>query len=197
LLRRISHNGEARGVKARILRYQEFPVVPWKNGLGVSRPIAAVPPADEGFGWRLSMADITTDAVFSEYPGIDRTLAVVEGEIELRIEDAARHLRAGDPAVAFSGDVPASAKPIVGAAVDLNLMIARDTEYEGRIEPLQAGRYVVETAAVIVSLVPGLRVRAGAQYPLGRLDALFVEGSTALDLRGDADQVIAYGVFIR
>lgn len=181
---------------ARIIRFDTYPVSPWRNGLGVTRAIVAVPPADEGFGWRLSMADVTSDAVFSEFPGIDRQLAVVSGGIELRIEDETQQLRTGDPAVAFSGDAPASAKPLDEPAIDLNLMVARDSRYVGRMEPLTAGRYVLESEAVIVAIVPQLRVRAGAQYALAHLDSLFLAGSSAIDIMGDAEQVIAYGVFV-
>ena len=183
-------------MRARILRFAEYPVIPWKNGLGVSREIVAGTSEEQQFGWRLSMADITTDAAFSEYRGIDRILAVVEGEIELRIEDAANQLRAGDPPVAFSGDVSASAKPVGEPAVDLNLMVSRESDFTGRIEPLTAGRYIVERDVVIVSLIDQLRVRAGAQYPLGRLDSVHIEGSGAVDVMGGPGRVIAYGAFV-
>ena len=182
-------------MRAHALRYKEYPVVPWKNGLGVTRAIMSVPPESEPFDWRLSMADITTDAAFSEFPGVDRQLAVVSGEIELSIEDAAQDLRTGDPAVSFSGEVRASARPLVEPAVDLNLMVARDGGVEARIEPLIAGRYVLENEVVIVAITQ-TRIRAGAQYMMFPLDSLFIAGPGAIDISGEPERVLAYGVYI-
>jgi environmental stress-induced protein Ves len=184
-------------MRTQTLRFESYPVVPWKNGLGVTRVIfPAAADEHEPFGWRLSMADITTDAAFSAFSGIDRQLAVVDGAIELRIEDAATLLSAGGPAVAFSGDVAASAKPLDDAAIDLNLMVARESEFAGRIEPLTGGRYILESETVIVALAPQVRIRAGAQYSLGHLDSLYVAGSGALDIMGDPETIVAYGVFV-
>ena len=50
----------------------------------------AVFPADAGledFAWRLSMATVASDGPFSSFAGVDRTLAVLEGEgIVLSVE---------------------------------------------------------------------------------------------------------------
>ena len=54
----------------------------WKNGGGETAEIAVSPPgaALDAFDWRLSMAKVETDGPFSAFPGIDRTLAILEGE---------------------------------------------------------------------------------------------------------------------
>jgi len=55
--------------------------VPWKNGAGSTTEIAVFP-QDAGFtdfDWRVSLATIGADGPFSVFPGVDRTLALVEG----------------------------------------------------------------------------------------------------------------------
>ena len=54
---------------------------PWKNGLGVSRVIAAEP-AGAGFDtllWQVSGTEIGADCPFSELKGLDRLFMVTEG----------------------------------------------------------------------------------------------------------------------
>ena len=65
----------------RLVRRADLTPRPWKNGGGVTREIAAHPPEAglDGFDWRLSMADVASDGPFSAFPGIDRTLTVIEG----------------------------------------------------------------------------------------------------------------------
>ncbi len=62
--------------------------VPWKNGGGVTEEIA-VYPSDAGFddfAWRISMARVGQGGPFSRFPGVDRTLAVLEGRMRLDVE---------------------------------------------------------------------------------------------------------------
>ena len=73
-------------MRARVIRNEDLVRVPWKNGGGTTAEVAAFPEGSgfETFGWRISMADVASDGPFSLFPGIDRTLIVVEGDgIEL------------------------------------------------------------------------------------------------------------------
>src|ERR1700720_3517473 len=76
----------------KIVRASDCLTTPWKNGGGSTTEIAAAP---EGasldiFDWRISMARVASDGPFSDFPGIDRTLAVVSGHgLALTIGDAA------------------------------------------------------------------------------------------------------------
>jgi uncharacterized protein len=53
----------------------------WKNGGGKTTEIAVWPPGAslDAFDWRISMATVEQDGPFSEFPGIDRTLALLKG----------------------------------------------------------------------------------------------------------------------
>ena len=79
------------------------------------------------FDWRVSMARVASDGPFSEFPGIDRTLAVVKGEgLVLTIgQHAPLTLARGSEPVSFPGDVATSARLTAGEITDLNVMTRR------------------------------------------------------------------------
>ncbi|WP_312366657.1 HutD family protein [Ensifer sp.] len=103
--------------------------MPWKNGGGETIEIAVFP---EGaslseFDWRVSMATVASDGPFSAFPGIDRTLSILEGNgMTLLIEgrEPAPLTQAAAP-LAFPADVATSANLIDGTIVDLNVMTRR------------------------------------------------------------------------
>jgi hypothetical protein len=113
----------------KIVRASERRSTAWKNGGGSTTEIAVVPPdaSLDSFDWRVSMARVASDGPFSEFAGIDRTLAVVTGDgLSLTIGDAAPILldRNADP-ISFAGDAPTSARLAAGAITDLNVMTRR------------------------------------------------------------------------
>jgi len=101
----------------------------WKNGKGTTREVVVFPRgADlENFGWRVSIAEIGQSGPFSNFPGIDRLLAVLEGRLVLGIDGAAASvLVPGSGPVAFAGDVPCMADiQACHLARDLNVMTRR------------------------------------------------------------------------
>ena len=65
---------------ATILGPDTFHAMPWRNGLGTTIELLKQDlPQGEGFAWRLSMADVTTDGEFSNFSGYDRTLLLLDG----------------------------------------------------------------------------------------------------------------------
>ena len=63
----------------------------WKNGAGWTSEIMKVPDADD-WDWRLSIAEIETDAPFSAFPGIERELVLLSGNgLRLRFDDGEVH----------------------------------------------------------------------------------------------------------
>lgn len=113
----------------RILRASEYKTMPWKNGGGVTVEIAIHPPGAsvDAFDWRVSMATVAQDGPFSSFPGIDRTLAIIEGNgLALAIsghEPVA--LTTKSTPLPFAADVPVDATLMDGAIVDLNIMTRR------------------------------------------------------------------------
>lgn len=103
--------------------------MPWKNGGGTTTEIV-VSPAGAGldaFDWRVSMARVESGGPFSLFPGIDRTLAIVEGGgIKLTIGGAIPvGLDAGSQPLAFAADIQTHAILTGGPVTDLNVMTRR------------------------------------------------------------------------
>jgi environmental stress-induced protein Ves len=112
-----------------IIRANSCRATPWKNGGGSTTEIAAHPPGAslETFDWRISMARVASDGPFSEFPAIDRTLAVVHGHgLGLKVGNAAPVTlgRESEP-ISFAGDIATSAQLTAGEIVDLNVMTRR------------------------------------------------------------------------
>ena len=110
--------------------YSGYRQMTWKNGGGTTTEIAILPSETETgeFDWHVSMAQVASDGWFSEFPGVDRTLAILAGNgIHLSVS-AAAPVRAGpasDP-YSFPADAPAFARLISGPVVDLNIMTRRN-----------------------------------------------------------------------
>lgn len=115
--------------KIMLLRSDHHRRMPWKNGGGETVEIAVSPDGAglADFDWRVSMATVSTDGPFSVFPGIDRTLSILDGEgMMLFIEGRApeRLTQASEP-LPFAADAPTSAKLIDGTITDLNVMTRR------------------------------------------------------------------------
>jgi len=125
----------------RVLRWADYRHMPWKNGGGETAEIAAFPEGAnmDDFGCRISMASVATDGPFSAFPGVDRTLTIVEGNgIDLTVGNAPPvRLTAGSPPHSFPGDAPAFARLIDGPVLDLNVMTRRG-KFSHRVERVTA-----------------------------------------------------------
>ncbi|NEI70696.1 HutD family protein [Rhizobium lusitanum] len=113
----------------KLLRASDHKRMPWKNGGGETVEIA-VSPDGAGlaeFDWRVSMATVASDGPFSVFPGIDRTLSILEGEgMTLFIEGRApERLTQASAPLPFAADAPTSATLIDGTITDLNVMTRR------------------------------------------------------------------------
>jgi hypothetical protein len=113
----------------RIQRFGEHLMMPWKNGLGITREVISRPASDEsgGFDWRISLATVGASGPFSVFAGIDRTIAVLEGNgMQLTVGGRRESpLLVGSPPFAFSGDAEVQADCLGGETLDLNVMSRR------------------------------------------------------------------------
>ena len=78
----------------RLLTPADYRPMPWKNGAGRTTEIAAHPAgaALDAFAWRVSIADVERDGPFSRFPGIDRTIVLLDGAgMRLACPDGARY----------------------------------------------------------------------------------------------------------
>jgi environmental stress-induced protein Ves len=113
----------------RIFRSADYRRMPWKNGGGETTEIAVSPDgaSADGFDWRLSMATVASGGPFSVFAGIDRTLAVLDGDgLSLTIEGMGTiELATGSAPLPFPGDARTSAELSGGTVIDLNIMTRR------------------------------------------------------------------------
>jgi uncharacterized protein len=183
-------------VTVQVLRARDRRATPWKNGGGVTREIAAFPRGAglDSFEWRVSMASVTAGGPFSIFPGVDRVLSVLEGELTLTFEDgAALTLTARSEPAAFGGDVAVSARTPTAPVTDLNVMTRRG-QVRASVSRPRGDSPRTATAGettLILSLSPGVQLRhAGAVYRLELHDGVLFEGVSGevigLDAAGPA-----------
>ena len=178
----------------RILRASDYRRMPWKNGAGETVEIAVFPVSSsvENFDWRISMASVVADGPFSMFPGIDRTLSILEGEgLSLSVEGRETvSLQTDSTPYSFPADMPTTARLKAGAVTDLNVMTRRG-RFTHRVER-RAGRLFELKAANTTLIAIGL----GPLSPEGRdgvlqpLDALLLAPGEQGILRGAQETVL-------
>lgn len=106
-----------------------LPAMPWKNGGGNTREIACWPPGAslDAFDWRVSIATIAASGPFSVFPGVDRTIMLLEGDgVQLEGEGVQARLDTPHAPFAFSGDIAIDCTLRGRTSTDFNLMSRRD-----------------------------------------------------------------------
>ena len=181
---------------ARIIRNEDLVRVPWKNGGGTTAEVATFPEGSgfDTFGWRISMADVASDGPFSVFPGIDRTLIVVEGYgIELDVEGIAYRLDEASPKLSFSGDDITTGRLLAGPIRDLNVMTRRG-QFRHRTRFVESGVALLaeETcAAFLVALDGSFDVTIDSTiHSLQVFDVLMLEATQDLILLSGAGRAI-------
>jgi len=113
-----------------LIQYASLNPTPWKNGGGCTTEILASPPGAtlHDFDWRISLATIAQSGPFSVFPGIDRTLTLVDGgSVVLDVGNERKvALSEREPVVAFPGEVPVSATVDGVPTTDFNVMTRRE-----------------------------------------------------------------------
>lgn len=143
----------------RLIRQSRYRRQPWKNGGGETIEIAVFP-ADattENFNWRVSMARVEQDGAFSSFPGIDRTLTVLDGAgIELSV-DGFDPANVTDKPHSFPGDVATSARLLDGPITDLNVMTRRGalSHRVSRIDLAGPREFIVRSPTVLIFCITG------------------------------------------
>ncbi|MFZ4875030.1 HutD family protein [Janthinobacterium sp. Mn2066] len=167
---------------------------PWKNGGGSTTEIAVSPKGAgfEDFDWRVSLATITASGPFSSFPGIDRSLMLVDGETVSLTLDGARKvlLTAAQPMLWFPGEADVSAV-VAGATTDFNVMTRR-SRCRHQLEKIAApGRLVrrSDTTLLFVAGEGAVQARSGEQqFTLSRYDALLLDAGDAQQWQLEASQ---------
>jgi environmental stress-induced protein Ves len=170
----------------RIIRASDCKTTPWKNGGGSTTEIAISPAGAslETFDWRVSVARVASDGPFSDFAGIDRTLAVVKGNglVLTTGEDAPVTLSSGSDPVSFPGDTPTSARLTAGEITDLNVMTRRGRFHHRLLraaKPMSCN-FGDDYIAVVLSLDGTTTINSGQDNAtLNHHDAAVVSRTTA------------------
>jgi len=176
--------------------------VPWKNGGGSTIEIAIDPPdaGFEDFDWRVSLATIEKDGAFSLFPGVDRTLALVDGHgMTLEIDGEPTMVTDLEPVVAFDGASQVTAKLSRGPSTDFNVMTRSESCYHtfGRRRLSGDATFVARAEFTVLFLAEGdtLELRNEKErIGLVRFDAVVLEPGSVWKL--EAGQGMIYIVDI-
>lgn len=164
-----------------IVRFADLPVVPWRNGFGVTREVVASGGSGPGgFDWRVSIADVSQPGPFSSLPGVDRVLTLVEGERMDLVVDGVVHELGLHESLSFSGASQVSCELPAGQTRDLNVMTRSDRLSAAvAVRDLSTTRPIAVSGSQVLVLLTGSAMVAGAdetQAELSPLDAVCPRG---------------------
>ncbi|MDH4554672.1 HutD family protein [Pseudomonas sp. BN417] len=171
----------------RLLRAADYPRMPWKNGAGSTLEIARdAGDGLDGFGWRLSIADVGESGGFSAFTGYQRVITVLEGAgMRLEVDGRqSRDLTALD-AFAFDGGSAVQCELIDGPIRDFNLIYSPQ-RYAARLQWLRVdGELKLFSAAntlLLFAAEGGVSLSCDGQRSevLGQHDCLQLDASGSL-----------------
>ena len=165
-----------------VLRHRDRIPTRWANGGGITYEALRMPAGDSPFDWRISFAEVATEGPFSLYPGIDRTLVVVDGagmvlDMDGHQVDVPLHAP-----VHFAGEMPVVGLLPRGPVSDCNVMVRRGvaratvTVLDGSDRTVVAQR----NATTIVAVLAGAWAMPDANELLGPRDCVVLDGDLAL-----------------
>jgi len=172
--------------------------VPWKNGGGSTIEIA-IGPTEAGFDdfdWRVSMATIAEDGAFSQFPGVDRTLALVDGHgMTLQIDGEPALISQAEPVVAFDGSSEVQARLNRGPTLDFNVMSRSERCWHqfGRRRLSGDSTFVARAEVTVLFLAEGDSLQLASddeRIGLVRYDAVILDQGTVWSL--EAGQATIY-----
>jgi environmental stress-induced protein Ves len=188
-----------------IIRFAEVRTEPWRNGGGVTRELASHPKAasaqDGAWDWRVSIADISKAGDFSVFPGMERVLTVVDGELLLLTVDGAEHPLEKYRPFRFSGEASTHGALPTGDIRDLNVITRTGTfkgytsiielskkrahpVFEGQLAVLLQGQATVSPGAAEEPEGGEPPALATEQQALNRYDAVVGSDSQSPEILG-------------
>jgi len=172
-----------------IVSFARTPSSTWKNGLGQTTQLA-IHPAGAGsdeFEWRVSIARLDVSAPFSVYPGIERCLAVLRGEMTMiRASQTPLPLTPHSQPVRFAGSDVVMGQVVRGPVLDLNVMW-RQSHWHATLRRLSWTAHAavsLAAPAVLCSLSKEIDFELdGSTSRLNLYDSVFVQHDALLRIR--------------
>ena len=174
-------------IQPEVLRAVDYPRMSWKNGGGSTEEITRdAGEGLDGFGWRLSIADIGESGGFSRFDGYQRIISVLQGAgMNLQVDGVSTRALLPFDAFAFKGESAVACTLIDGPIRDFNLIYAPQ-RYTARLQWLEATtpQRVFTSAHTLVVFSAGEQVHVGlgntCHEHLGRYDCLQLSGNREL-----------------
>jgi environmental stress-induced protein Ves len=171
-----------------------YRVQPWKNGGGTTTEIAVHPEGAgwDDFLWRVGIADITKSGPFSSFPGVDRSILLLDcppdSGLNLSIDGRSVEM-VPDEFVDFAGEAVVHGLLRGEAVRDFNVMSRRGAIKHRRAWKSIAAREFFRLGGTdwrFVHVVAGEAdiVDAPSSPCLGIGESLIVSGDDQLNLRG-------------
>jgi len=166
-----------------LLRARDYPRMPWKNGGGFTEEITRdAGDSLDGFGWRLSIADIEESGGFSSFTGYQRIITVLQGDgMRLLVDGQASRPLLRFDAFAFSGESQVSCKLLGGAIRDFNLIYAPQ-RYRARLQWFDGSSRLFSSASTVLLFAASNHVEVRGGWPgmkqLGLYDCLRIENGS-------------------
>jgi environmental stress-induced protein Ves len=174
-----------------VLRREQHRRMPWRNGGGVTYEVASSPADSDlaDFDWRISIAEVEAGGPFSAFPGIDRTIVLIDGEWMALTVDGRRHRFGVRQPFSFDGGSETMCE-VAGRSRDLNVMTRRDRAIASVaiVEPDSLDRGCVDGSEIVfVCLTSSVSLADddGARVELGALDAALSTDRTPVTIHGD------------
>lgn len=172
----------------KLYRAHEHKRMPWKNGGGETVEIAVFPPGSsvDDFDWRISMATVASDGPFSIFPGIDRTLSILDGAgVSLAMEGGQGvALHGASLPLSFAADIAVSATLADGPVTDLNVMTRRG-RYRHSVEratgSFSASKEALSEMVLVLVTGDALATSGKQTVKLAALDAVEVVEAMTLE----------------
>lgn len=174
--------------------------MPWKNGGGSTTELAIFPPGAtlDDFVWRLSSAHVGSAGPFSQFAGVDRSLAILSGGgLILHFHNDGSpptcvSLSQDSQSCRFPGERAIHAQLCDGPVQDLNLMTRRD-HCEHSMCRLEVGEHsleVAEQSKILLYCVAGsVTILADESLQAGDL-AMFDEAGSRFQFKVEEETVL-------
>ncbi|MDR3480253.1 MAG: HutD family protein [Burkholderiaceae bacterium] len=135
------------------IAYQDLIATPWKNGAGVTRELVCYPAGAtlDDFLWRVSIAEVGQSGPFSRYDGVDRVIALLDGDgMRLQFAQGRHHdLSEKLAPFAFRGEDSVHARLIGTSSRDFNLMLRRGAA-QGTLEVHRASSTIARNQSTLL-----------------------------------------------
>ncbi len=187
-----------------LIQQQDHQLVPWKNGLGMTREVANAHDADGAMLWRISLATVDRDGPFSDFTGYKRIIMLLEGK-GMTLDFGAHGSAVMDQPfvpVPFDGAWPTSATLHDGPTRDLNVVTSAEkaTGAVALLEPASSAMELAPSHAITLLYVLRGAARAavaGETWSMATGEALRLDGAgQSGTLTGQQDDTLVYRIDI-